>query len=286
MRATVLIEDTACSDNLAAQHGIAVYLETDGPVILFDTSYDEKMVQNSETLGRDLSKVDFAVISHGHNDHGGGAKAFCAVNPSAPLYLHSRAVTDAHFAKKPEETAYRNADFSSEGVDSRFRFVNRMKESGAHSCILPEQEGFTFLYHFSKEGMIPEGNRNLYVGRDGSYEQDPFLHETALLVEREGKTLLLTGCSHSGIGNMVRDAVRIAKAGEIDVVIGGFHLITSGMKSAGSRSQVEKLARELAEFSRTRFYTGHCTGAASYKILKELMGDRVESICSGTIIEL
>lgn len=291
MKATVLIEDTTCREDLFSQHGIAVYLETDGPTVLFDMAYNEKMVQNSKTLGKNLSAVDFAVISHGHDDHGGGAAAFCSVNASAPIYLHSRAVTDTHYTKKPETGApYRSADFSSEGFDERFRFVEGKAESGSTAYRLPDWEGMTFLYHFSKEGMIPEGNKNLFVrqagGEGGMYETDTFIHETALLVEREEKTLLLTGCSHSGIGNMVYDARKVAQAGKIDVVIGGFHLITSGMQSAGSRDQVEKLVSELSAYPQTKFYTGHCTGAASYKILKELMGDQIESISSGTVITL
>lgn len=36
----------------------------------------------------------------------------------------------------------------------------------------------------------------------------------------------------------------------------------------------------------TRYYTGHCTGQERYKLLKNIMGDRVRSIASGDVIIL
>ena len=92
MKITVLLENTACRADLCAAHGLSLYIEACGRRVLFDMGPDEGFLQNAGSLGVDLTAVDLAVLSHGHDDHGGGLAAFCRVNPTAPVYVHRRAL--------------------------------------------------------------------------------------------------------------------------------------------------------------------------------------------------
>ncbi len=83
MKIVTLIEDNNTDVDegltvrpLITRHGLSLYIESKGLKILFDTGPDESIIDNAEELSIDLSEIDFAVVSHGHYDHGGGVSAF------------------------------------------------------------------------------------------------------------------------------------------------------------------------------------------------------------------
>lgn len=73
LRVTVLVENTSRRADTLAEHGFAVYMETERGVILFDTGATaEALAANARALGMDLGRVSAIVLSHGHYDHTGG----------------------------------------------------------------------------------------------------------------------------------------------------------------------------------------------------------------------
>ena len=96
MKIWVLTENTACQEDLTAEHGLSLYIETGSRNILFDAGQTAAFADNAVKLGIDLSKVDFAVLSHGHYDHGGGLATFLKLNNHAPVYM-SRHAFEPHF---------------------------------------------------------------------------------------------------------------------------------------------------------------------------------------------
>ena len=87
MRVVTLIENTAGCPELVCEHGLSFYIETGKHRILFDAGQTDAFAQNAEKLNVDLGSVDFAVLSHGHYDHGGGLQKFLQINQTAPVYL-------------------------------------------------------------------------------------------------------------------------------------------------------------------------------------------------------
>ena len=73
MKITALIENTCTREGVSPEHGLCLYIETkEGQTVLFDMGQSALFAENAKALGLDLGKVDFAVLSHGHYDHGGG----------------------------------------------------------------------------------------------------------------------------------------------------------------------------------------------------------------------
>ena len=91
MKITALVENTCESGKYSVEHGLSLYIETDKHKILFDMGQTELFCENAKKLGVDLGKVDFAVLSHGHYDHGGGLAKFMEINKKAPIYIHEKA---------------------------------------------------------------------------------------------------------------------------------------------------------------------------------------------------
>ncbi|AFV12532.1 metallo-beta-lactamase family protein [Thermacetogenium phaeum DSM 12270] len=69
-----LVENTSISKDFGSEHGLSLYIETKKHKILFDVGASELFLQNAKKLNVNIADVDFLVISHGHYDHGGGAK--------------------------------------------------------------------------------------------------------------------------------------------------------------------------------------------------------------------
>ena len=132
--------------------------------------------------------------------------------------------------------------------------------------------------------MWPEGNRELRVRKDGALVQDDFRHEQYLIVNCDGKEILLSGCAHNGILNIL-DRYREIRERYPDFVISGFHMMKDGEYTEEDKKVIRQTARELQKMP-TRFVTGHCTGITAYKMLKEILGEQIRYLGSGEELDL
>jgi len=99
MKITCLMENDPPEgrDDLIAEFGLSLHVQTDGRQILFDTGASGAFAENAETLGIDLEEVNAAVLSHHHFDHGGGLGRFLEANHRAPIYLREAEPADRFF---------------------------------------------------------------------------------------------------------------------------------------------------------------------------------------------
>ena len=100
MKLTVLTENTACRPKIQAVHGLSLLLETEGRHILLDVGPGPEFAENAKLLNVDLDQVEFCVISHGHDDHGGGLHRFLEENTHAPVYLAKAPLTGIFLAEE------------------------------------------------------------------------------------------------------------------------------------------------------------------------------------------
>jgi len=84
----VVLNDNEPGEGLINEWGWSVYLESDKWRILFDADTDPRVIEhNSRVLGVDLSRIDFAVLSHHHGDHSGGFEYVGRVKPGVTVYV-------------------------------------------------------------------------------------------------------------------------------------------------------------------------------------------------------
>jgi predicted RNA-binding protein with RPS1 domain len=108
---------------------------------------------------------------------------------------------------------------------------------------------------------------------------DDFEHEQNLIINEGGKKVLITGCAHNGIVNIIEHF--FDKEGRMpDYVIGGFHLTNPTTKVPEDEEVLRKIAAFFLD-TKAMYYTGHCTGADAYKYLKNIMKDRIGYIATG-----
>jgi len=274
MKIICLIDNIASGPNLACEHGLSYYIEACGSKVLFDTGASGHFVQNAETLGIDLSNADIAVVSHGHYDHGGGLPAFFARNKKAPVYIRDNAFED-YYSERVSGTAYIGLDKTLPN-NGRFIFTSGQPQEIAH--------GFTLFSLQKRSEPLYSTNAALKVKSEDSLVPDRFLHEQNMTVEENGKRILIAGCAHNEIINIL-DAYKKLAGGYPDVVFGGFHLSNPGNGTTESPAVIARLADKLQETGAI-FYTGHCTGTEPFQHLKKMMGGSIRYFAAGNQIEL
>jgi 7,8-dihydropterin-6-yl-methyl-4-(beta-D-ribofuranosyl)aminobenzene 5'-phosphate synthase len=279
MKITTLIENTKLDEiaGLQESHGVSLHIEKDGLQILFDTGGPRgKLLDNAKIMGANLEQVEFAVISHRHIDHGGGLPAFFESNKKAPVYIRKTDDTEC-YCKFPgmEKEVYIGLDKElCDEFAARFRFVDGRTEIAEDVFILTD---------IAKDYPRPAGNEHVLLKRDGKIILDEFNHELMMVIKDKGELVIITGCSHSGILNMVKTAKQEFAGIPIKMVIGGFHLMLAGDQTmAGTKEDVEEIGREMLKLVGSGMtYSGHCTGKPAYDILKGVMGGKLGYFATG-----
>jgi 7,8-dihydropterin-6-yl-methyl-4-(beta-D-ribofuranosyl)aminobenzene 5'-phosphate synthase len=283
MKITTLIENTCPGDQSAlhAEHGLSLHIHSGEKRILFDTGISGAFVDNARRLGIDLGSVNLAVLSHHHFDHGGGLGRFMQVNSQAPIYLRPPVAGEARFRafagliNRPVGLA---AELFQE-QPQRFHFLDEA------AC---PATGVFILTDIEKLYPTPKGNRYLVIQQNGQHWPDDFRHELILVVQEPDGLVIFTGCSHNGVLNMLSTVVRQFPGQPIKALVGGFHQIGLPILNnlAESKANIRSLGQHLLQSPIARVYTAHCTGLKAYPILKEVMGERLDYLPTGSQIDL
>ena len=263
----ILVDDLAAQGNLATEHGLAVHIRTPGKSVLFDTGATEgPLIENAEILGVDLSRLDAAVISHGHYDHTGGLAAVLRIRSGLPVYAHPAAFSRRwanHPGRPMQDISCPHSVEALSQARASFQFVKapQMLED--------------WLVLSGPIGGPRSGAQVFAVRRSDDIVVDGFGDEIFALIRGKVGWAVLTGCCHRGLRNTLRAAKFLAHDGKITAVIGGLHL--------GSASEDELTeAVELIEQAGTPdLYLCHCTGERAVNYLAEALPDRVHPVAAG-----
>ncbi len=263
MKIVILMEDTCGEPCCEAEHGLSVYVETKRHKILMDTGASEKTLENAEKLGIDLKQVDIVVLSHGHYDHSGGMLAFCKLNKDAIIYMQRTAFGDYYHGERYI------------GMDKRIAGLPNIRMLAGDFSVDEEISLFTGI---TGRRHWPESNRSLTREKGGQRVQDEFVHEQCLVVQ-EGQKLLVSGCAHNGILNIL-DSYREKYGGCPDIVVSGFHMGKKGDYTEQEARVIRQTAEELKK-TKAVFYTGHCTGEKAIALMRPALGGQLTSIHCG-----
>lgn len=265
-----LVENTSISEKLGSEHGLSLYIETKKHKLLFDTGASALFAENARKMKVDLSEVDLAVISHGHYDHGGGLKAFVNINSKAKIYLNQKSFEKYYSNRSNGEKVYI-------GLDEVLMPNNRFVFVGEHLTIDEELELFS---NVKGRKLNPSGNQDLFMKVGTSFEQDDFAHEQNLIIKEDEKILLVAGCAHNGIVNIL-DHFSTEKGCLPSHVIGGFHLYNRSANKNEDPAMVIQIGEYLIN-TNAKYYTCHCTGIESYNRLKAVMGEKIDYLSTGS----
>lgn len=279
MKIITLLENTRQENSpLEARHGLSLYIETDNYKLLFDTGPDDSILKNATMLGVDLSAVEAVVLSHGHYDHAGGLRTFFQQNDHAPVYLLEGAQNKFYSLSRGLPYRYIGIDpVLFEEFGSRFRFFNQRLALFDHVQLFAVKDFGEFRPH----------NNVLFVDKNNERILDNFSHELVMSIEEKDSNVVFTGCSHQGVVNMARTVQEAHPALPIRCIIGGFHVSnTTTNRLTESEDMVIRLSERLKSMNILRIVTGHCTGVAGMSVLNPILGEALDALYSGKIIEV
>jgi 7,8-dihydropterin-6-yl-methyl-4-(beta-D-ribofuranosyl)aminobenzene 5'-phosphate synthase len=254
MKITILTENVA-GRNCLAEFGLSYFIEADKK-ILFDTGSSNVFIINAERLGVSLEQTDMVILSHGHWDHGNGLKYF----GNKKLLTHPGSFVKRYNRK---DNRYLGLELTEEQLKQRYTLIT----SRDPFAVSPE---IVFL------GEIPrkfdfEATETYYFLEDGS--PDFISDDSALAVKTSKGIVVVTGCAHSGVCNIVEYACKVCNTDKVYAVIGGFHL-------KNNNDITLKTIQYLKEKGVERVYPSHCTSLPAlvafsnhFKIFQVLTGD-------------
>lgn len=256
MKITAILENTTAREDMQVEHGLSLFIETEHHRILFDMGQTDLFYENARVLGIDPAEADLAVLSHGHYDHGGGLRKFFKINPHAPVYIHRDAFLP-HY----------NGTEKYIGLDPTLKDHPQIIFTGNEYRIDDSLTLCACNNRVKRYPCVPSGLTEK-IGDD--FIPDDFRHEQYLLIEENGKRVLISGCSHKGI-------LDIAKWFSPHVLVGGFHF-----SKLPTDEYLTNAAKTLAACP-TEFYTCHCTGQEQYNWMKHSMPALQYLSCGQTI---
>lgn len=270
MIATILVDNTA-PEGLFSEWGLAVYIEHENRHFLLDSGASSLFAQNAEKLGIDLSRVDYAALSHAHYDHSDGMAAFFAVNDRAMFHLR-RGSRENCYALKQGKKEYIGIQ---KGVLRRYKdricYVEGLYELCPGVCLLGH----------SREGLAAVGEKAQMYRQQGLRRVwDDFSHEQSLVFDTPEGLVVFNSCCHAGADCVMEEASAAFGGKKVRAIIGGFHLYAS------PEDHVRAFAGRLKKAGLEMAWTGHCTGEAAMNILRQELGPQVQSLCTGLRIEL
>ena len=272
MRIVNLVENTEGVSGCAVEHGLCFYIETEKHKLLMDTGASDLLLENAEKLGVDLTEVDTVVLSHGHYDHGGGILPFAKINPTAKIYVPEEAFGEYYSMNKAGEPRYI-------GLAKEIQELPQLVTVSAEDGIYRIDDELFLFSGIGSGHAVPSTNQRLKKKTEEGFVQDDFAHEQCLVIKEGVKSVLLSGCAHHGILNIMDRYCKLFGE-EPDFVISGFHMMKKGSYSDEEINMIIDTALALRQY-KTVFYTGHCTGVEPYNAMKKLMGDRLRYVHSG-----
>lgn len=271
MKSTVLIDNISSEEQLKSEWGLSIFIEYEDKRILLDTGGTEFYLENAKKLGIDISKVNYAVLSHAHYDHAYGMEGFFRENKDAKFYLRQGSEENCYSKFWIFNKYIGIKKGTLETYKDRIEFVEGDYELSKGIYLIPHKT----------ENLSAIGKKNkMYTKKDGKWYPDDFSHEQSLVFETKKGLVILNSCCHAGADVIIKEIENTFKDKPIYAIIGGFHLFET------SNAEVEAFADRIIQTKIEKIYTGHCTGERAYKILKDKLGEKIEKLESGLVIEI
>lgn len=248
MKLTVLVDNNTFIDRYYyGEPGLSYYIEDNDTKILWDTGYSNVFTANAKKLNIDLTKVDKLIFSHGHDDHTGGLPSVINLLKGKELIAHTHL-----FDKKTDL----NEDTGKiEEIGPHISKAEIEKNMKVTYVDVPSKVSDNIIYL----GTIPrvfDFEKGISIGkveRDGTTIDDDLIDDSALtyIMPDKKSIFVITGCSHSGICNIIEYAKKVTGINKVHGVIGGFHLLKVD-------ERLKKTIEYLKENNIELLYPCHC----------------------------
>jgi len=274
-RITILCENSvARPGGLIAEHGFAALIETPQASILFDTGQGFGLLNNAREIGRNLSAISSVVLSHGHLDHSGGLPVLLnhLQRPLAVVAhpdLFNERYWRSNFELRPIGITMSRAELEGQGASFSLgcdyqQLTENLYCSGEVPRLTDFEKGDPHL-------VIPDGH--------GGYALDPLRDDLSLALTTDKGLVILLGCAHAGVINIIEHFREKSGEERICALIGGTHL------SPASEEQFQTTLAMLKRYRLGKIGLSHCTGLNRGALLFQEFAGRSFFAAAGTVLD-
>lgn len=276
MRITVLMENTGPSE-FKIEHGLSLYIEFNDKKYLLDAGPSDSFFKNAHALSIDLDRVDKAVLSHGHYDHGDGFMVFLNQYKDKVVY-GAKNIFDDYYSGSGGSVHYIGLSSKLKQMKNRFNTISMDTKIDEKIYLILDDVSNT------KEIGV---QKKLYKKVDDVLQPDNFDHELSLVFDTPKGLVICNSCSHAGLESIV-DNIKKRLNKPVYAYVGGLHM-KSTKNHIETSSFTEEQIQNLCIFIEKNIQyvlTGHCTGNVSYDLLKKYLKDRIDFLTTGKTIEI
>ena len=276
---TILCENCTEKTGTIGENGFSALIETEENTYLFDTGPGLSLPHNTKALKKDISMVDKIILSHGHRDHTGGLEWEVHQMASVEVVASTHAFSH-HMVNKPENDAAPPKSIACPMSQAELR------AAGATLHLVDTTTEIDPGIHFitgvaRKKESTPSDPRLVLPGDDtSSFTMDPVLDDPSLLIEGNHSPVLLLGCAHSGLLNILNHIEKEMGVRKLGAVLGGTHLMHYGTE------MLSQIIDRLEEFSVDLVAACHCTGFHAAAFLSNHFGKRFSRASVGAVYQL
>jgi 7,8-dihydropterin-6-yl-methyl-4-(beta-D-ribofuranosyl)aminobenzene 5'-phosphate synthase len=274
MKLTVLMDNTTILDTpYLSESGLSFLIETEDAKIIFDTGYSSVFLSNARKMGIDLADITAVALSHGHNDHTNGLPALGKLlqkkGKKVPLVLHPACLEKKWWHNKDGNLEEIGMPVDGEFLERYYNVMPTIKTTKVGDSLY-------FLGFIPRKSSTANEPIGLTTNGDNRLVPDFVEDDSAIVFDGKDGLVIINGCAHSGIVNILNYSHELFPEKPIAAVIGGFHML--------SKDQVwlEDVSKQIKGFEPARIYPCHCTDEASRAYLRRYFS--VGEIGVGTVV--